>query len=276
MNSERNIVLVAPGHEESHRAIRDGLSKRRAVVIIGSCGVRYQGRASSTLKEGERIVLVKEDGNVLVHRPTGLDPVNYMPSADGEERYESRPTGRKTRGCLFETKVVRGKLLLRVVRRRPREIIRIYFNRLFMVGVLDLVDEGEFYLYASEQDMQSAILANPELIEEGFRPISYEKRVEPGFVDVYGEDVDGRLVVLEIKRRTAGKGTALQLARYIEAIKGNSGREVRGIIVAPSLARGVQPLLATLNLEFKALSPKRCAQILGMEEREKRLDSYLR
>lgn len=166
--------------------------------------------------------------------------------------------------------------MLRVVRRRPREIIRIYFNRLFMVGVLDLVDEGEFYLYASEQDMQSAILANPELIEEGFRPISYEKRVEPGFVDVYGEDVDGRLVVLEIKRRTAGKGTALQLARYIEAIKGNSGREVRGIIVAPSLARGVQPLLATLNLEFKALSPKRCAQILGMEEREKRLDSYLR
>ncbi|MFQ6075929.1 MAG: endonuclease NucS domain-containing protein, partial [Candidatus Bathyarchaeia archaeon] len=97
-----------------------------------------------------------------------------------------------------------------------------------------------------------------------------------GFVDVYGVDADGRLVVLEIKRRTAGKGAALQLARYIEAIKGDSDREVRGIIVAPSLAKGVQPLLATLNLEFKALSPRRCAQVLGRAEREKRLDSYLR
>lgn len=252
-------ILEEPEAESAIPIIQRVLSERKTLLLVGDCSIDYVGRASSRLKAGDRIIIVKEDGSVLVHRPTDYSPVNWQPP-----------------GCLFETRVVRRKLLLRAVRRRPREVIKILFNRMYLVGVLDLVDEGEFHLYASEQDMQSAILAYPEIIERGFRPISYERRVEPGFVDVYGVDADGRLVVLEIKRRTAGKGAALQLARYIEAIKGDSDREVRGIIVAPSLAKGVQPLLATLNLEFKALSPRRCAQVLGRAEREKRLDSYLR
>jgi RecB family endonuclease NucS len=63
--------------------------------------------------------------------------------------------------------------------------------------------------------MQKAILLEPSLLEEDFKPISYEKKVEPGFVDVYGVDKKGRFVVVEIKRKTAGKEAALQLAKYI-------------------------------------------------------------
>ncbi len=36
-------------------------------------------------------------------------------------------------------------------------------------------------------------------------------------MDVYGEDKNGKLVVIEVKRKTAGKDAALQLARYIDA-----------------------------------------------------------
>jgi len=52
-------------------------------------------------------------------------------------------------------------------------------------------------------------------------------------------------------------------------VKSVAGREVRGVLAAPLLARGVQRLLATLRLEFKALDPKRCAEILRRSETRK-------
>jgi hypothetical protein len=110
--------------------------------------------------------------------------------------------------------------------------------------------------------MHKAILAKPSLIEHDFKPISYEKKVEPGFVDVYGVDKNGKLVVIEVKRKTAEKEAVLQLARYIEAIKERADREIRGILVAPSVGKDVQRLLATLGLEFKSLDPKKCAELL--------------
>jgi hypothetical protein len=82
-------------------------------------------------------------------------------------------------------------------------------------------------------------------------------------------DKNGKLVVVEIKRKTAGKEAALQLAKYIDAVKGKANREVRGILVAPNIAKDVQRLLATLGLEFKSLDPKKCAETLRRSETKK-------
>jgi hypothetical protein len=134
---------------------------------------------------------------------------------------------------------------------------------------MSLVDKGEFSLYASEEDMQKAILLKPSILEPGLKPISYEKKVEPGFLDVYGIDRNGNLVVVEIKRKTAGKEAALQLAKYVDSVRTTASREVRGVLVAPRLAKGVQRLLTTLGLEFKPLDPKKCTEILRKSETRK-------
>jgi RecB family endonuclease NucS len=123
--------------------------------------------------------------------------------------------------------------------------------------------------------MHKAILLKPSLLEEGFKPISYEKKVEPGFVDVFGVDKNGKLVVVEVKRRTAGKQAAFQLAKYIDAIKSKADREIRGILVAPNIAKDVQRLLVTLDLEFKALDPRKCAEVLKKAE-TKKLEAFFR
>ncbi|HXX88204.1 MAG TPA: endonuclease NucS domain-containing protein, partial [Candidatus Acidoferrum sp.] len=99
--------------------------------------------------------------------------------------------------------------------------------------------------------------------------ISYEKKVEPGFVDIYGEDKNGRLVVVEVKRKTAGKQAAIQLAKYVDAIKERADRKVRGILVAPDIAKDVQKLLENLGIEFKRLDPKTCAETLQRRETRK-------
>jgi len=245
-----------PTIEEAVEFVRKALSDRRALVIVGNCWVEYLGRASSKLQSGERIVLIKEDGSVLIHRPTGYEPVNWQPP-----------------GCLFQTSISNGVLEIRAVRRKPSESVKAFFDRIYLLSAFSLVDEGKFSLYASEEDMQRAILAEPEIVEPGFKPITYEKKVEPGFVDVYGIDRDGRLVVVEIKRRTAGRDAVLQLARYVDSIRSTVNREVRGLLVAPRLGKGVQRILVTLGLDFKTLDPRRCAEILSRSE-TKRLEEF--
>jgi hypothetical protein len=162
-----------------------------------------------------------------------------------------------------------GVLEVRAARRRPSESVTVLFDEVTLISSFKLVDSGEFSLYASEEDMHRALLIRPELLENGFRVISYEKRVAPGFVDVYGIDRNGKLVVIEVKRKTAGKDAALQLARYIDAVRSKTDRDVRGVLAAPNVAKGVQRILVTLGLEFKHLDPKKCAETLSKTETRK-------
>ena len=251
------IALENPGVEKAVEFIKEAVAERKAVVLVGNCWVDYKGRASSKLEPGERIVMIKEDGSVLVHRPFGYEPVNWQPA-----------------GCIFQTHAVGNILRVRAIRRKPSESVNVSFDRVYLLSAMNLIDRGEFSLYASEEDMQRAILLDPSLLEPGFEPLSYEKKVEPGFVDVYGVDSDGRLVVVEIKRKTAGRDAALQLAKYVDFLKTTVNRKIRGVLVAPRLAKGVQRLLATMELEFKALEPKKCADILRRSETRKLADFF--
>jgi endonuclease len=249
-------VLTAPKLTEAVAMIEKAFAQRKMIIIAGRCSVHYSGRAKSTLELGERILLIKEDGSLLVHRPVGYEPVNWQPS-----------------GSVFHVQAKGTSVEVHAVRNKPRESVQVAFEEVFMISVLSLADSGEFSLYASEHDMHKAILLKPALFEEGFKPISYEKRVEPGFVDVYGVDKNGKLVIIEIKRKTAGKEAVLQLAKYIDAIKVKADRELRGVLVAPSLGKDVQRLLVTLKLEFKELDPKKCAKVLKKTENTK-LEAY--
>jgi len=258
VSSRKPVVsLENPSVERAAEFIKTAVAEHKAVILVGNCWVDYKGRASSKLEPGERIVMIKEDGSVLVHRPFGYEPVNWQPA-----------------GCLFQTRAKGETLHVRAIRRKPSESVNISVDRVYLVSAMRLIDRGEFSLHASESDMQRAILFDPSLLEEAFEPISYEKKVEPGFVDVYGVDRDGRLVVVEIKRRTAGRDAALQLSKYIDFVKTITNRELRGILVAPRLAKGVQTLLTSLGLEFKALEPKKCADVLRRSESRKLVEFF--
>jgi len=253
LGSKLPTVLVDPSVEEAENLVKEAVSRNNTLLIIGRCSVHYLGRAKSKLGPGERILIVKADGSLLVHRSMGYEPVNWMPGGD-----------------VVLNVHVKGEVLeIRALRQKPVETVMVFFDAIQLVASLALVDSGEFSLYASEEDMQKAILLKPDLLEEGFRPITYEKKVEPGFVDVYGMDKDGKLVVVEIKRKTAGKAAAFQLARYIEAIRTRADRAVRGILVAPSIAKDVQRILTTLGLEFRHLDPRKCAEVLSRVETKK-------
>lgn len=244
-DANKLAVKANPSLSEAEAIIEKALMQRRILVVAGNCHVHYSGRARSTLESGERLLIIKEDGSLLVHRPVGYEPVNWQPA-----------------GSVFHVQTTEKSLEIHGVRQKPRESVQVIFDTILMVSALSLSDSGEFLLHATEEDMHRAILLKPELFEEGFKPISWEKKVEPGFVDIYGEDKNGKLVIIEVKRRTATKEAALQLAKYIEPIKSKINRELRAVLVAPSLGKDVQRILVTMGLEYKELDPKKCAEAL--------------
>ncbi|MDR2203911.1 MAG: endonuclease NucS [Nitrososphaerota archaeon] len=252
-------TLVEPTLEEARILIEKAFAHRRTLIVIGNCRVDYVGRANSKLELGERILIIKADGSLLVHRPTGYEPVNWQPA-----------------GSVFHSQIDNEEDILKVyaVRQKPKESVKVQFTKIYTVTSIMLLDVGDFILNASEEDMHRAILFRPELIEEGFKPISWEKKVKPGFVDVYGMDSVGRLVVVEVKRKMANEEAVHQLARYIEAIKLKADRPIRGILVAPGLGKGVQSLLVSMGLEFKELCPKKCAKILKKSGPTSKLESF--
>lgn len=247
-----------PSLEEAASIFKEALSKRYFTFVLGDCKVEYNGRASSTLNWGNRLIIFKADGSILVHRPIGYEPVNWQPT-----------------GCIFQVEVDTGQKMLKVKagRLRSNEVLTIFLRNMYEITVTSLKDNGEFALHITELDMKKAILSNPALVEMGFRPFASEKELkECGFIDIYGEDSEGNIIIVEIKRTAAGKDAILQLERYVKAVQKKVNRKVRGVIIAPNLRLDAQLLLASVKLEFKRISLRKCYEILKFEKIRKLTD----
>lgn len=228
-----------PAPDEARSLIESGIDREAMVTVFGDCTVDYEGRAASTLGPGDRLIVLKPDGTALVHTDEGQQPVNWQPP-----------------GCSHEATVEDG-LVLTSRRATPEELLVVRFDEVYHVAVYDATDPNDLELTGTEADLKERILDDPELIEEGFQPRSTERETPAGAVDIFGEDADGRAVVLELKRRRVGPDAVGQLTRYVEALERDlhAGREVRGMLVAPSVTDRARRLLSERGLEFVSLAP---------------------
>jgi hypothetical protein len=233
-------VLTAPDAAAARAAVAGALDRGEMVTVFGRCTVEYDGRAASTLGPGDRLLVCKPDGTTLVHTEEGHQPVNWQPP-----------------GCTHEPAVADGRFRLRSERTSPAEELVVTFESVAHVAAYDVRDEEELALTGTEADLRERVLDDPGLVEPGFTPLATERATPAGAVDVYGEDADGRTVVIELKRRRVGPDAAGQLDRYVRALRRDlhEGAEVRGILVAPSVTERGRRLLAEHGLEFVALDP---------------------
>jgi RecB family endonuclease NucS len=233
-------TAIQPTVEQSLELVGEGIDAELLVTVFGRCRVEYDGRASSTLEAGDRLIVLKPDGTVLVHTEEGQQPVNWQPP-----------------GCSHEVTREDQQLLLCSERTTPSEKLVVRFEAVQHVAAYDVTDGSDLALTGTEADLRNRILADPSLLEEGFEPRATERETPAGAVDIYGEDADGDAVVVELKRRRVGPDAVSQLNRYVEALARelHSESTVRGVLVAPSVTDRAGQLLDRRGLEFVALSP---------------------
>jgi RecB family endonuclease NucS len=131
-DASKLTVKANPTLAEAEAIIGKALTQRRTLVVAGNCHVHYSGRARSTLEPGERLLIIKEDGSLLVHRPVGYEPVNWQPA-----------------GSVFHVQTTEKSLEIHGIRQKPRESVRVTFDAIYMVSALSLADSGEFLLHAT-------------------------------------------------------------------------------------------------------------------------------
>ena len=105
------------------------------------------------------------------------------------------------------------------------------------------------------------------MIEKGFTPTTREYSVDHGFIDILGKDKDNNLMVLELKARKAGVTAVKQLRRYLQDLKNTDNdylrecksekKQIRGLLVAPSIMDDALELLEEEGIEFVSVEPPR-------------------
>ncbi|MBI4362906.1 MAG: endonuclease NucS [Euryarchaeota archaeon] len=205
------------------------------LLLVGECRVDYQGRARSTLDWGGRLIVLKGDGTLMVHRNTLWEPVNWQP-----------PQAR------VEFRVEEGELEIYSRRPEPAEELRIRFRTVELLTAHVLHDDAALRMVGYESDLVDHLEGHPEAIEPGLVILGRERETKSGLIDLVARDTRGQTVIIEVKRSPPTPNAAYQLHAYLlDYKKRNAYAPVRGILVAPRIPAMVQTLLQSLGLEFR-------------------------
>ncbi len=214
--------------------------EKTMLLLIGDCMVDYRGRAQSILDWGERIVMIKQDGNVLVHQPEMREPANWQPS-----------------GTTTEYKEENNSLVIRSRHSHPPEKMKITFRNLKMIIATSLRDNADLVIAGMEIDVVNQIISEPDIIEEGLRISKREKHVKSGMIDLFGYDKNHTPTIIEVKRSIANISAVHQLRMYVTDIKKDvKEANVRGILCAPHIPDMVKHLLSDYDLEWREVERK--------------------
>ena len=255
--------------KDSKKTIDAGLNAGKLIVVIGSCSVKYEGRAASKLSEGDRMLIIKKDGTFLVHQSKGMAAINYQGpgsailtalSEDGNSLMLSAV--RKTKNSLP------GNV---------REQIVVNFKNVQFVEAFELQDDKKLKVFGTEGELSSLLMQDLNLIEPGLLPVQQESPLPKGHIDILARDKDNNLVIIEVKRRQAELAAVSQLKRYVDEVSKRKNVVVRGIICAPSMSENSKKMLDEYGFEFYKLNYEignPSAKIIGLEKKQKILGEY--
>jgi len=212
------------------------IKNQEMCIIIGTCFVEYQGRASSKLLKGKRLVILKSDKSISIHENRLVRPTNYMMDAITSCKLNKSENGN-------EIEIISKRL-------KPKEIIKTTFYEIEDVNNYNLPMSNDLRLSGSEKELNDALMDDLSFLEPGLRPINQQQVFRKGVCDIVAEDSEGRFVVIELKRRRADYAAVTQLKRYIEQIEKMKGVKTRGILLAPEIRKSALELLQSYGLEY--------------------------
>jgi hypothetical protein len=240
MTQHKNVVNISqyPNSIQAKSFITQYHQKKpekTVLQLIGNCAVTYHGRAKSYLDWGDRIVILKQDGNLMVHQPVLREPINWQPS-----------------GSITEFCINKDMLMVKSRHRNPSEKMTILFKEIFSIIICSLKDSAQLKIVGMEADVVQHIIKDPSCVEDGLRIHTQEKQVNSGMIDLFAYDKNHTPVIIEVKRSLATISNVHQLRMYVNDIQHESEKaSVRGILCAPRIPDMIKNLLLDYNLEWK-------------------------
>jgi RecB family endonuclease NucS len=183
-------------------------------LVIARCTIDYTGRVTAHLPEAVRLIMVKADGTLAVHSDGNASkPLNWMVAPNLVETYDDR----------WEVTNNKGEKLVISISEVLEDVTHA------------LGDDPGLQKDGVEAHLQALLAARPWVLEEGLTLIRREYPTDIGPVDLLFEDLNGDLVVVEVKRRGEIDGVE-QLTRYLDRL-GMDPRlgPMRGMLVAQSI-----------------------------------------
>jgi RecB family endonuclease NucS len=182
-------------------------------LLYANCEITYDGRAKSTLKRGNYIIIRKKDGTLIIHGNHQLKPLNFQqPGA-----------------TLIENNTV-YPITLTSSRKGETIIISIYS----IFDQIELKDwsDHKIDLRFTENDLRKQVIANIELYFKNVKEVHQEYQTKYGPIDLLVvTDIHN---ICELKRRMAGISACTQVQRYQKTFE----IPTKGFIMSPAISNG--------------------------------------
>ncbi len=229
-------------------------------IIVADCSAKYAGRLNASLPTAKRVLLIKEDGSVLIFSEIGsYKPLNWMvapctmhvekDSGDSEESdsesgesgeseldSESNESSEESNTVSNAESVFANGTVLKIAAKKGNDILRIVLQHVYSDSSYDLGEDPGLVKDGVEEHLQHYLAEQIERIGKGAKLVRREYPTAIGPVDIMAKDSNGVHVAIEIKRNGGIDGVE-QLTRYCELLNRNPLlKPVRGIFAAQTIS----------------------------------------
>ena len=215
-------------------------------IIVADCSAEYTGRLNASLPMSKRVLLIKEDGSVLIFSELGsYKPLNWMvapctmrvegKSSEGEAKSEAKSKAKAEAKSSSESVFADGTIL-KIAAKKGNDILRIVLQHVYSDSSYDLGEDPGLVKDGVEEHLQHYLAEQIERIGKGAKLVRREYPTAIGPVDIMAKDSNGVHVAIEIKRNGGIDGVE-QLTRYCELLNRDPLlKPVRGIFAAQTIS----------------------------------------
>ena len=213
-------------------------------LVIADCSVDYAGRLTAHLPRAKRLLLLKQDGSILVHSDSGsYKPLNWMNPPCTIDRQLAAPEA-------AELGITETWLVQQV---KSADMLQINVYEIFEDIEHHLGDDPGLVKDGVEAHLQELLADQLHLVEEGVELIRREFFTAIGPVDILAKTASGQTIAIELKRRGDIDGVE-QLTRYLELLNRDPAfAPVRGIFAAQEIKPQARTLATDRGIECLVL-----------------------
>jgi hypothetical protein len=212
-------------------------------LVIALCAVDYSGRLSAHLPLATRLLMLKNDGSILVHSDSGsYKPLNWMnpPCTIVVEE----PSAEAAEFGVIE--------VWKVQQKKTEDVLKVSIHEIIADVAHELGEDPGLIKDGVEAHLQVLLAEQITLVHEEATLVRREYMTAIGPVDILARDSSGSIAV-ELKRRGDIDGVE-QLTRYLELMNRDPLlAPVRGVFAAQEIKPQARKLAEDRGIECLVL-----------------------